>query len=49
MRWSVCSSDKAARTAQVRAMDEFARMLGEGDEAPSQRAARVLLEFVENH
>jgi len=29
-------------------MDEFARQLGEGEEAPSLRAARVLLEFVEN-
>jgi hypothetical protein len=28
-------------------MDEFARRLGEGEEAPSLRAARVLLEFVE--
>ncbi len=27
-------------------MNEFAQMLGEGDEPPSQRAARVLLEFV---
>ncbi len=39
--------DEAARVAQVQAMDEFARKLGEGDEAPSRRAARVLLEFVE--
>ena len=30
-------------------MKEFGRLLGEGDEAPSLRAARVLLEFVENN
>jgi len=28
-------------------MNEFAQMLGEGDEPPSQRAARVLLDFIE--
>lgn len=39
--------DKAARAAQVAAMKEFAAALGEGDEPPSLRAARVLLEFVE--
>jgi lipid-A-disaccharide synthase len=39
--------DKGARAAQVEAMNEFARQLGEGDEPPSLRAARVLLEFVE--
>jgi len=39
--------DEADRTAQVAAMNEFARQLGEGDEPPSLRAARVLLEFVE--
>jgi lipid-A-disaccharide synthase len=38
--------DKAAREAQVEAMRDFGRRLGEGDEAPSLRAARVLLEFV---
>jgi lipid-A-disaccharide synthase len=40
--------DAGARAAQIEAMDEFARQLGEGEEAPSLRAARVLLEFVEN-
>jgi lipid-A-disaccharide synthase len=39
--------DGDARAAQTAAMDEFAKKLGEGDEAPSLRAARVLLEFVE--
>jgi lipid-A-disaccharide synthase len=38
--------DPAARAAQVEAMKEFGRRLGEGDEPPSLRAARVLLEFV---
>ena len=38
--------DANARAAQVAAMTEFGRMLGEGDEAPSLRAARTLLEFV---
>jgi lipid-A-disaccharide synthase len=37
-----------ARAAQIAAMDEFARRLGEGEEAPSLRAARVLLEFISN-
>jgi lipid-A-disaccharide synthase len=41
-------ADAGARAAQVEAMNEFGRRLGEGDEAPSQRAARVLLDFVEN-
>jgi lipid-A-disaccharide synthase len=40
-------SDKDARAAQVAAMNDFAAALGEGDEAPSLRAARVLLDFVE--
>jgi lipid-A-disaccharide synthase len=35
-----------ARAAQTAAMDEFAARLGEGDEAPSMRAARVVLDFV---
>jgi lipid-A-disaccharide synthase len=35
-----------ARAAQIAAMDEFAARLGEGDEAPSTRAARVVLDFV---
>ena len=39
--------DAAARGAQIDAMKEFGRLLGEGDEAPSLRAARVLLEFVQ--
>jgi lipid-A-disaccharide synthase len=38
--------DPAARAAQIAAMDEFAAQLGEGEEAPSLRAARVLLEFI---
>ena len=37
--------DPAARAAQVAALTEFDRMLGEGTEAPSLRAARALLEF----
>ena len=41
--------DDAARAVQVDAMKEFGHLLGEGDEAPSLRAARVLLEFVENN
>jgi lipid-A-disaccharide synthase len=39
--------DAGARAAQVQAMAEFGRLLGEGDETPSLRAARVLLDFVE--
>jgi lipid-A-disaccharide synthase len=39
--------DASKRAAQVEAMKEFGRRLGEGDEPPSLRAARVLLEFVE--
>jgi lipid-A-disaccharide synthase len=38
--------DPNAHAAQVRAMDDFAASLGEGEEAPSLRAARVLLEFI---
>ena len=38
--------DKDARAAQIAAMDEFAHRLGEGEEAPSLRAARVLLDFI---
>jgi lipid-A-disaccharide synthase len=38
--------DPAARTRQIDAMNEFGRRLGEGEEPPSQRAARVLLEFI---
>jgi lipid-A-disaccharide synthase len=40
-------ADSRARAAQVAAMNEFAQALGEGDEPPSLRAARVLLDFVE--
>jgi len=40
-------ADSGVRAAQVAAMSEFGRRLGEGDEAPSQRAARVLLEFID--
>jgi len=40
-------SDPAAHAAQVQAMDEFAASLGEGKEAPSLRAARVLLDFAD--
>ena len=39
--------DQGARAAQVAAMNEFAASLGEGGEAPSLRAARVLLEFID--
>jgi lipid-A-disaccharide synthase len=38
--------DPKARAAQIQAMDEFADALGEGKEAPSLRAARILLEFI---
>lgn len=38
--------DEGARQAQLDAMNEFGRLLGEEEEAPSQRAARVLLEFI---
>ena len=40
-------ADSGARQQQVAAMDEFARRLGEKEEPPSLRAARVLLDFVE--
>jgi lipid-A-disaccharide synthase len=36
----------AARAAQIAAMDQFAHALGEGEEAPSLRAARILLDFM---
>jgi lipid-A-disaccharide synthase len=39
-------NEKQAHDAQTVAMDEFAAKLGEGAEAPSLRAARVLLEFI---
>src|SRR5581483_1404124 len=35
--------DARARDAQIEALKEFGRLLGERDEAPSLRAARVLL------
>jgi lipid-A-disaccharide synthase len=40
-------ADPAARGAQIASMDEFAHALGEGGEAPSLRAAKILLEFIE--
>jgi lipid-A-disaccharide synthase len=40
-------NDNVARARQIAAMNEFACRLGEGEEAPSLRAARVLLDFVE--
>ena len=40
--------DKEARDRQTAALNEFAARLGEGGEAPSLRAARVLLEFIGN-
>ena len=39
-------ADERARAAQIEAMNEFGRRLGEGEEAPSLRAARVLLDFM---
>lgn len=39
--------DDGARAAQIEAMKDFGHRLGEGDEAPSLRAARVLLAFIE--
>jgi lipid-A-disaccharide synthase len=41
-------AEPRARAAQVEAMTEFGRLLGEGDEAPSLRAAHVLLEFLDS-
>jgi lipid-A-disaccharide synthase len=38
--------DPAARRAQTASMDEFAQALGEGGEAPSLRAAKILLDFI---
>ena len=38
--------DPDARAAQADAMNEFGRRLGEGEEAPSLRAARALLDFI---
>jgi lipid-A-disaccharide synthase len=39
--------DQNARDSQVAAMNDFAQQLGEGEDPPSLRAARVLLEFIE--
>jgi len=39
--------DSSARAAQIEAMKDFGHQLGEDDEPPSLRAARVLLEFLE--
>ena len=39
--------DAGARDSQIKAMKDFGRLLGEGDETPSRRAARALLDFVE--
>jgi hypothetical protein len=39
-------ADEGARKAQLDAMNEFGRRLGEEEEAPSQRAARVLLDLI---
>ena len=39
-------ADEGARNIQLDAMNEFGRRLGEDEEAPSQRAARVLLDFI---
>jgi lipid-A-disaccharide synthase len=38
--------ERGAAAAQAEALNEFGRRLGEGDEAPSARAARVLLDFI---
>jgi lipid-A-disaccharide synthase len=38
--------DPAAQSAQIEAMNEFGRRLGEEEEPPSRRAARVLLDFI---
>jgi len=40
-------ADETARDAQVAAMNDFSALLGEKEEPPSLRAARVLLDFVE--
>jgi lipid-A-disaccharide synthase len=39
-------ADSTARDAQIAADKEFAQMLGAGGEAPSLRAARILLDFI---
>jgi len=40
--------DPQARAAQIADLDRFAQMLGEGTEAPSFRAARAVLEFMQS-
>ncbi len=40
-------TDSAARDAQIAAEEEFAKTLGAGGEAPSLRAARILLDFIQ--
>jgi lipid-A-disaccharide synthase len=40
-------TDKAKAAAQVRDLDEAAKLLGEGGEPPSLRAAQALLDFVQ--
>lgn len=42
-------ADEQARAEQIDAMKEFGRLLGEGEEVPSLRAAKALLEFLEGH
>ncbi|MCX7282017.1 MAG: lipid-A-disaccharide synthase [Alphaproteobacteria bacterium] len=39
--------DAGARDSQIEAMKDFGRLLGEGDDTPSRRAARALLDFFE--
>ncbi len=40
--------DEAVRAAQIADLNEFSRLLGEGTEAPSLRAARTLLSFIDS-
>jgi lipid-A-disaccharide synthase len=39
--------DPKARAAQIASLDEAAKLLGQGEDAPSLRAARALLDFVQ--
>ena len=41
-------TNQTARAAQMEAMTDFAHLLGADEEAPSLRAARVLLDFVKS-
>jgi lipid-A-disaccharide synthase len=41
-------TDKAKAAAQVRDLDEAAKLLGEGGAPPSLRAAQALLDFIQN-